>query len=79
VIIVNGESLNVNGAFRHNSCLRVSMSHEPWPKLTCSMCKTIAFQTNFCLRVIREDEVVEKKDHGVLRVGDVLGICHFLN
>ena len=58
VIEMDGKCMQINGTFRHKSCFRVSISNEPLAGLTCSMCANIPFETDFRLRVIREDKSI---------------------
>ena len=59
---VQDDVVIVKGSFRHRKCKRISLSKEPFPGFTCSMCAAIVFETDFKLRVIREEHAVEK--HG---------------
>ena len=61
VIVLDGQVVRISGTFRHRSCLRVSTNNTPWTGLTYSMCATIPCQTDFRLRVMREDKSIEKR------------------
>lgn len=62
VIVMVGKCVQINGTFRHKSCLRTSISNEPWVGLiTCNIFANIPFETNFRSRVVGEDKFIKKQ------------------
>ena len=53
--------LTVKGSFRHRDCKRICLSGEPFFDFTCSKCCSIPLETNFRLRVVREEHSVSKR------------------
>lgn len=51
----------MKGTFRHRSCRRFSSSTKPFPNFTCNMCESIVDESDFRLRVGREERAVEKR------------------
>ena len=60
---LEGKLVQVKGAFRHKNCHRLSMSAVPFPDLTCSMCALIPLETDFRLRVRREEYALVKRGY----------------
>ena len=73
VLVVDGQSVQIEGTFRHCSCLRVSLNNEPWDAFTCSMCASIPYQIDFKFRVLREDKCTEKRGTQSTKGGRRLG------
>lgn len=76
--VVDGICVNINGTFRHRSCLRVSTDNKPWSNLTCSMCGSIPSLTDFKLRVIREDKCLTKRGMRTTESGRRIGYLSLL-
>jgi len=73
VVVVDGHAVQINGTFRHCSCLRVSMCKEPWATLTCTIYTTISYLIDFRLRVIKEDKFIEKQGIRTIKGGKQIG------
>ena len=57
---VEEEIVIIKGSFRHQDCKRVSLSGKSFTGFTCSMCSSIVLETNFRLRIVREEHAVHK-------------------
>lgn len=58
---VGDKRVGIAGVFRNRACNRISLSREPFPNLTCSMCAQIPREDDFRMRVRREDRAVVKR------------------
>ena len=63
VVQVQGQMQNIRGAFQHRNCNRLSVTAEPFPNLTCPNYVLIPLQTDFRMRVRREDRALVKRGH----------------
>jgi hypothetical protein len=63
----------VSGCFRHKVCKRFSSSGEPFIDLTCSECCNILQESDFRMRVVREDISLEKRGKRSTGLGRRLG------
>ena len=72
-IDLQGKIVQVKGALCHKQCHQISMSAVPFPNLTCSMCALIPLETDFRLRVQREEYAPVKRGYrstvGGIRLG----------
>ena len=75
---VHGEVVVVKGAFRHRSCIRFSIFGKPLVDFTCSMCSSIVSETEFRLRVVREEHAMEKRGFRDTRMGRRAGYLSVL-
>lgn len=78
VVVVDRACVQINGTFRHRSCLRMSMTNEPWKNLTCSECANIPFETDFTFRVVREERALEKRGSRGIEGGRRIGYLTLL-
>ena len=51
----------VEGCFRHINCLRISKVGMPFDGFTCDYCQKIITCDDFCMRVYREFNAIEKR------------------
>ena len=58
---VDGSLVSVNGCFRHQQCVCFSASGKSFLDFSCGACTHIPLETNFRLRVVREDRALEKR------------------
>jgi hypothetical protein len=56
-----GISVAIHGCFRHKCCTRFSSSEEPFPNFSCMYCKTVPQESDFRMRVLREDASLQKR------------------
>ena len=58
---VGSDLVLVKGSFRHRSCRRFSSSNTGFFNFTCDMCESIVDESDFRLRVVREERALEKR------------------
>jgi hypothetical protein len=63
----------ISGCFRHKVCKRFSSSGEPFTDFTCNECCNIPQESDFRMRVVREDVSLEKRDRRSTGLGRRLG------
>jgi hypothetical protein len=55
-----GVSVAITGCFRHKLCMRLSVSRKPFADYSCAHCCTIPQESDFRIRVVREDLSLDK-------------------
>jgi hypothetical protein len=56
-----GVSVAITGCFRHKLCMRLSVSGKPFADCSCAHCCTIPQESDFHMRVVREDLSLDKR------------------
>ena len=72
-IEVRGVVVDVSGTFWHRKCIRMAMSLEPFPYLTCHMCARIPRENDFRMRIKKEAHALLKRGHTTTGGGIQLG------
>ena len=69
VVHIRGQIQNIRGSFRHRNCNRLSVTAEPFTNLTCPNFALIPHQTDFRMRIRREDRALVKRGHHSTALG----------
>ena len=69
VVHIRGQIQNIRGSFRHRNCNHLSVTAEPFTNLTCPNCGLIPHQTDFRMRIRREDRALVKRGHRSTALG----------